>query len=132
MAWAADSANIEALANVLLFEGDVRTKAQAVWNSMPASLQAEYPTSEKLYAFFMAADAIAFPPPGPDVLDQYQETQLNPDRIERYPNADVPEAHRNQFQNTSDGWKWAFPDRLVNVAPQWVFNNATLAKLGTP
>jgi RNA polymerase sigma factor (sigma-70 family) len=128
-AWGCDAGEIGALAKLIWFDAADREKALAVLASMPESLRAQYRTPEELYAFFFAADALVAPPPGPDVIEGFQVVEFRPGRSALL----IPGTTRNfqEFQQTTDGWKYVVPADGVANAPK-VLNNEVLAKPGSP
>jgi hypothetical protein len=128
-AWACDTANIDALSKLIWFGDKDRAAALAVLASMPESIRAQYPTPEKLYAFFIAADSLVGPPPGADIVERNSLVELSPGRVGmRRPGATK---NSHQYQETPDGWKFVVQEAGVKNAPK-VLNNETLMKLNPP
>lgn len=126
-AWAADAGEIEALAKLLWFDPDVRSKAEAVLASMPASLRRDYDTPEKLFALIFAADAIVAPPPAPDLMEPWTVAELAAGRVALRPPGAKPHVDYHQYQQTADGWKYVVPEVAVQNMPS-VLTNETLAR----
>lgn len=105
-AWASDTADVDALANMIWMDPNVREKALRVMAKQPPSLVALYPTPERFYAFITAAVCLQAPPPKADLIeamyDKVQPQELSPGRI-KFPN-------RHEYQQTEQGWKWVFPE----------------------
>jgi RNA polymerase sigma factor (sigma-70 family) len=125
-AWACDTTDVDALANLLYFDPDQRERARAVLATMPASIQAGYPTPEKFYAFVIAADALAYPPPLPETFAQFHAVELQSGRVAFRRSGS---SHNFQeYQQTADGWKFVVPARGVELWPANLANE-TLANL---
>jgi len=109
-AWASDQGNTDALAKLIYFDGDGRSKATAILATLPEAVRAEYPTPEALYALFIADDALTHPPPPDDIANTASENYLTPDRVKyTFPAG----GGGLQFQNTPDGWKYVIPAGVV-------------------
>ena len=110
-AWACDTADAKALARMMWFDPDVRAKALATMDTLPATLVSQYPTPEEFYGFITAALCLQAPPPGADIVVQMFEgmtpTEVHPGRLS-FPNG-------YEFQQTPDGWKWVLPEAAVTV-----------------
>lgn len=130
-AWASHDGEVAALSKLLWFDPAGRTKALDVLHGMPASIQAEYDTPEKLYAFILAADALVYPPPGPDILAQSNPVEVAPGRVAMLRPGLTDPRGANQFQETPEGWKYVIPDQVVSILPQNL-NNPLLIKGTAP
>lgn len=130
-AWAGDSGEVDALAQLLWFDPDVRPKAEAVLASMPASLRANYDTPEKLFALIYAAEAIIAPPPAPDLIEHWAVAELAAGRVALRRPGSKPGIDYHQYQQTGDGWKYVVPEVAVQNMPA-VLTNETLAKTARP
>ncbi len=127
-AWAAHEADVAALTDLIYFDPPVRERAGEIWSTMPADVQAAYPTPEALYAFFVAADGLVAPAPGIDVVEQLVFVEIGPGRAaSRWPGRD---RNMHEFQRMPDGtWKFVMPLVGVEHMPA-VLQNETLARMG--
>jgi len=127
-AWASDVTDVEAIARLIWFEPELRERARAVLATMPASIQARYPTPEEFYALVIAADSLFYPPPVPETLPQLEEVELREGRAAlRF---DGSPRNYHEYQQTTEGWKFVMPAVGVERWPNNL-NNETLAKLST-
>ena len=102
VAWAVDSANVDALSKLITFDGDApRAELNRLLASTPAWFQAQYSTPEAFYAFLMTADALVSPPPREDVLEQAVPEDDGPGRVRFQPGRDCNAAN-------SDGLETAY------------------------
>jgi RNA polymerase sigma factor (sigma-70 family) len=126
-AWASDMTDVSALAKLLWFDPAQRERARAILATMPASIQAEYPTPEDFYAFVIAADALVYPPPTPEMVSQLHSFDLGDGRATL--RKDGSSRNFQEYQQTPDGWKFVVPAVGVERWPNNL-NNELLAKLG--
>jgi RNA polymerase sigma factor (sigma-70 family) len=123
-AWACDATDVEAIAKLLWFEPTLRDRARQVIATMPASVQAEYPTPEEFYAFVIAADALVFPPPVS--LGGMQVVTLGEGRAAL--RREGSSKNYQEYQLTPEGWKYVMPARGVERWPANL-NGELLVKL---
>ncbi len=126
-AWACDHSDVDALANLVWFDGNGRETASAVLASMPEEIRREYPTPEKFYALVLAAETLLAPSPGLDELQQATPYELGPGRFEMRRPGKGPRTGQ-RYQQTPEGWKFVIPAKVVAEMPL-VLNSPTLLKL---
>lgn len=111
-AWASDCGDIAILSKLICFEGDGRKTAESVLASMPESVRAKWSTPEELYALFIAADSLSYPPPRADVLSRARAVPLAPDRVV-FGRSPLAPSGGQEYQKTPEGWKYVFPEIAV-------------------
>lgn len=129
-AWATDAGEIGSLARLLCFDGAGREKALAVHAAMPTAVRAEYATPEELYAFFLVADALLYPPPDAAYMELCDVVDAGPGRVSLLRPGGKPDRW-HQYLQTSAGWKFVIPEAAVDRMPQ-VLNADTLSALSGP
>lgn len=125
-AWACDATDVESIAKLLWFDPAQRMRAQQILATMPATVQAEYPTPEMFYAFVIAADALVYPPPASQPLGGLQQVTLGEGRVAFRREGSSRNYH--EYQQTPEGWKFVMPARGVERWPANL-NSELLVKL---
>ncbi|MDX2187182.1 MAG: sigma-70 family RNA polymerase sigma factor [Opitutaceae bacterium] len=110
--WACYTADVEAIARQVYFDGDGLKRAEALLVELPESLKSQWKTAERMCAFLTAADCLAFPPPSDaSILKTAQMSRLSPTRVVfRKPGAT---SGGHEFEQTQEGWKRVFPELAV-------------------
>lgn len=75
--WASLNGDVDALGSMLSFDPDSREDADALWAGLPASIRAQYPTSQKLFATLIAGRLST----GLFQAEWREQTQEQPDLI---------------------------------------------------
>lgn len=129
-AWAGDLGDPDEIARLIFFDPDARAKAQAILDTMPDSLRAQYSTPEAFYGLLLAASQLEAPPPGADVIEANMEiVALRSDRVAMRRKGS---GHTlAEYQLTEAGWKYVLPLAGVQGLPG-ILNSETLANLGKP
>ena len=129
-AWAGDICDPEEMGKLLYFDPPVREKALAVLATMPESIRAQYPTPERLYGLFTAAQCLEAPPPGADVIERAMatgtEVELRTGRV-AIGQAGNPRSAR-EFQLTPEGWKYVMPEASISAGPK-ILKSGTFERL---
>lgn len=125
-AWASDVTDVAAIAKLIWFEPELRERARAILATMPASIQAEYPTPEAFYAFVLAADALLHPPPVPETFSNFREVELREGRVAF--RREGSDRNYHEYQQTPEGWKFVMPAIGVERWPNNL-NDELLVKL---
>ncbi len=125
-AYASDATDVDLLSKLLWFEPEQRRRASEILATMPASLRAEYSTPEIFYALVIAADALIYPPPGPDTFANFTAVELSPGRVAMRRKGSDRNFH--EYQLTPEGWKFVMPAVGVERWPNNL-NNELLVRL---
>jgi RNA polymerase sigma factor (sigma-70 family) len=129
-AWACDLSDPDELGRMVTFDPGVREKAQAVFDTMPEAVRAQYPTVEAFYGLLLAASTLEAPPPGADLIERFMtEVELSPSRFATRRVGSSRNVH--EYQLTDEGWKYVLPEGGVKGLPG-ILNSKTLAKLVQP
>ncbi len=109
--WAADSGDLDVLANSILLDAAAREKAVAILARLPDSTRQTYDTPEKLIALLLArdTDARAMQVLGANTAGDDALVSL---RLQKDDGKTKDEGY--QFRRTSDGWRLVMPGKAVD------------------
>ncbi|MFO1448390.1 MAG: sigma-70 family RNA polymerase sigma factor [Opitutaceae bacterium] len=125
-AYASDATDVDLLAKLIWFDPELRQRAAAMLATYPESIRAAYPTPEQFYALVIAADALIYPPPGPDTFANFTAVELSPGRVAMRRKGSDRNFH--EYQLTPEGWKFVMPAVGVERWPNNL-NNELLVRL---
>jgi len=128
--WAARTGDIGLEASLITFGPEARAKLEALAQTLPPEMRAEYDTPEKLMAFMLAGSP--HPVGGMQVLS---EVAQGPDDVTlqtewQHVDDDIVHQSEANFHQDADGWKLVVPMSLVNRAANYL--NRTLEAPSAP
>lgn len=126
-AWASDTCDPEIFSKLVYFDAATREHALKVLAIMPAAIRVSYPTPEDFYGLLLAASCVEAPPPDAAIAKHLMTlVEIGPGRVAVRRIGSTQNFH--EYQQTSEGWKFVFPDAGIESAPQ-ILNSETLANL---
>ena len=112
MIWAAKSGNVEALAALITFDPAGRAKALELFQGLPAAVQADYGSPEKVYATLIAANV----PLGLTQSLVVREEASGGERVTLVIQVQRHNASHNaqfSFQRSGTAWQLVVPEHIV-------------------
>lgn len=111
-AWVCDRGDTEAVAKMLYFDGNARSKASAFMATMPEPERSKWKSVDDMAATILTFSFMSRPFPNADVLAVTTIEPISEGRvIMRLPGASK---NRTQFQKTEDGWSYVIPEKMVD------------------
>jgi len=112
VAWACDHGDAATLQKLVVFDEAAREKATAFHASLPAELRAQWASLEAMAAAVIISDTLNNPYPVAVILQQAKFEQINPERLLLH----LPDTRCDGavYQQTSDGWKFAITEEMVD------------------